>query len=366
MEKKPAAAAVKHIVVISLGGIGNLIFMMPAIAALERKFPDARFSFLLSKCGSSAIIRNHPKLLAYYEIEKIDWGLFKSLLTLKKMKPDFSIVATGMNPFRSGILCRFLGVRIRVGESFGNKRNYYTTTIPFNPKGHEVENNLAMATAAGGVVSEKPSFTIYTSAEDKAFAALFVNNHLPGSLKVIGLHPGSGAKMIYKRWPIERFIEVCRALLKDDGLRVLVFGGEDEIGLGDAVVAALGERVVNCAGKTTILQSFELMKYCTLLIANDTSLLHMATVAGIPVVAIYGPTSDRLVGPVGVPHRTVTYAIACRPCYQTAWKRDKTFRCSSSDQFACLRAIPVETVLHNVQDLLGEVSQRTTSPDQVK
>ena len=330
MKKKPAAAAVKHIAVISLGGIGNLIFMMPAIAALERKYPDARFSFLLSKCGSSAIVKNHPKLLAYYEIEKIDRNLYKSLLALKKTGPDLSIVATGMNPFRSGLVCRYLGVRIRVGETFGKKQNYYTVTVPFNASGHEVENNLAMAAAAGGVMAEKPGFTIYTSPEDKAFAASFVKRESLTSRRIIGLHPGSGANMMYKRWPIDRFIGVCRALLEDDGLQVLVFGGEDELDLGDAVVAALGGRVVNCAGKATILQSFELMKYCTLLMANDTSLLHLATVAGIPVVAVYGPTSDRLVGPVGVPHRTVTHAITCRPCYQTAWKRDKTFRCSSS------------------------------------
>ncbi len=38
---------------------------------------------------------------------------------------------------------------------------------------------------------------------------------------------------------------------------------------------------------------------CALLLTNDTGTMHLATILGVPVVAVFGSTEPRLTGPLG-------------------------------------------------------------------
>jgi ADP-heptose:LPS heptosyltransferase len=58
------------------------------------------------------------------------------------------------------------------------------------------------------------------------------------------------------------------------------------------------EKVVDLVGKTTMADAFYLLKkYCKLLIAVDSSLLHIGSYLNLPIVALFGPTSPARYGP---------------------------------------------------------------------
>jgi ADP-heptose:LPS heptosyltransferase len=42
-----------------------------------------------------------------------------------------------------------------------------------------------------------------------------------------------------------------------------------------------------------------LLSQCTMLLANDSGLMHMAACMGVPTAAVFGPTDERRNGPVG-------------------------------------------------------------------
>ncbi len=349
--------SVKNILFISLGGIGNLIFLTPAVSILCRKYPNARVSFLLSKSGAGEIVKNHPRLNLLYEMEKPGSTLLPFFKKMRSIKPDITFVATGMNPLKSGLVSVIAGAPCRVGERFGAGRVLYNVAVPYRFRQHEVACNLAMAGALDRDLKHSELCTIWSTPKDAEYAANFLSGERKrADQKFIGIHPGSGANMTFKRWPIENFIKVSKEIIRHYNAKILVFGGREESALARALCEALGSDAVNCAGTTTVLQSFEVIKRCILFLSNDSSPLHMAAVAKIPVVAIFGPTSEVRTGPWGVPHRLAMHPVPCHPCYPTSKQKNGIFKCRNEDQFACLNHVTVETVLSHVHSLLGETA----------
>jgi ADP-heptose:LPS heptosyltransferase len=315
-------------------------------------------SFFLSVSGAGDIVKHHPRLNLLYEMKRPDQTLLKFIKTVRRIKPEIAFVATGTNPLKSGLVSLLAGARFRIGERFGAGRILYNVTVPYRFHQHEIANNVQMAKAMGCNATVAPSCTIWSTQTDADFALKFMSGvHGRAERRFIGIHPGSGENMQFKRWNLDRFTEVSRRIVRLYDVKILVFGGKDESGLGTAFRDALGNDAVLCAGATTILQSFELMKHCILFLSNDSSPLHMAAVAGIPVVAIFGPTSDVRTGPSGMHCRSVIHPVPCRPCYPATRQRSGLFNCHNSDRFACLTHITVESVLTQIDSLLKETGR---------
>ena len=74
------------------------------------------------------------------------------------------------------------------------------------------------------------------------------------------------------------------------------------------------------AGKTTLRQLGACIERSALVVTNDTGVLHIACALRAPAVALYGPTSPQLTGPLGDPSRTrvIHHADCCPsiPCFE--------------------------------------------------
>jgi ADP-heptose:LPS heptosyltransferase len=82
-----------------------------------------------------------------------------------------------------------------------------------------------------------------------------------------------------------------------------------------------------------------LIAQCHFVVANDTSVMHLAGLVGTPVVAIFGPTAPLHYGPRGK-HDLVFYRdLFCSPCLTNY--NLKVSRCLDA---ACMRGIRPETV----------------------
>jgi heptosyltransferase-2 len=92
-----------------------------------------------------------------------------------------------------------------------------------------------------------------------------------------------GAKRPQNRWPIEYFKEVAEYLL-DKKYNILLFGGPEDYELAEQIK---DERVFNFCGKLSPLETAEMMKYCKLVISNDTGPMHLAYAVGKPLIAIF-------------------------------------------------------------------------------
>jgi ADP-heptose:LPS heptosyltransferase len=201
---------------------------------------------------------------------------------------------------------------------------------------HKAATYLPLLEAVGAPVVAGPYE--YTVSEDERRAARellrpHANGEPDGPLVV--LHPG--ANWPHKRWPPERFAALGERVAASHKARLLVTGGPEDLPLARAVMEGLRRPSTRArdgvlsgvegrhpatllAGRTTLRQLGACLEQAALVVSNDTGILHVAAALGRPVVALYGPTSPALTGPLGDPKRiAVLHHPDCCPaipCYR--------------------------------------------------
>ncbi len=126
---------------------------------------------------------------------------------------------------------------------------------------------------------------------------------------------------------------LCLAVRSGVGLGIVV-GGKRDVTLGDEIIAGLGGRAANLAGRTTPSQLAAVLSGCDLLIGIDSGPMHVAAAMGRPVVGLFGPTNPYRTGPQGEGHQVIFHRQPCWPCM--------TPTCADRP---CMSAITVEEVL---------------------
>ena len=70
----------------------------------------------------------------------------------------------------------------------------------------------------------------------------------------------------------------------DKKYNILLFGGPEDYEFAEQII---GERVFNFCGKLSPLETAEMMKYCKLVISNDTGPMNLAYAVDTPLIAIF-------------------------------------------------------------------------------
>jgi heptosyltransferase-2 len=138
-----------------------------------------------------------------------------------------------------------------------------------------------------------------------------------------------------KRWPLERFEELARALRKR-GVPVVVLGGASEGPLGAALASA---GAMDLTGRTTVLEAIGVLARSRALVTNDSGALHLGRAAGTPVIALFGSSSPVWTGPRPEEGTVIGVDLPCRPCFRRNCPLD------GADHLACLTRIGVDRVL---------------------
>lgn len=118
------------------------------------------------------------------------------------------------------------------------------------------------------------------------------------------VHPGAAHGS--KRWPVERFAAVARALAAR-GHRVVVTGTAEERPRTATVAAAAGARGADQGGRTDLAALLDLVAGARLVVTGDTGVAHVATAYGVASVVLFGPVGPAAWGPPPAgPHVTLT------------------------------------------------------------
>jgi lauroyl/myristoyl acyltransferase len=123
----------------------------------------------------------------------------------------------------------------------------------------------------------------------------------------------------------ERFAAAACAITGERPVEWILFGTTRYAALGKTISAALGDRCVNRIGQTTLDQLIGELRACRLLLTNDTGTMHLASLLGLPTVAIFGSTEPQLTGPLGNSHVVLRHHVECSPCFLRECPID--FRC---------------------------------------
>lgn len=156
---------------------------------------------------------------------------------------------------------------------------------------------------------------------------------------------GSGTKDVYRKWPVQKYKELCKKIMDIKRTKIFFVGGESDRGEGDAVLEGIPiKRALNLAGRANILESAYLFKKCNLFIGNNSGNLHLAASMNIPTIGIYssGFNPGRW-NPIGTESFVFQKEIACEGCLSR--------RCAYKSP-ECLEKITVDEVFKKVLEII--------------
>ena len=118
-----------------------------------------------------------------------------------------------------------------------------------------------------------------------------------------------------KRWPARHF-----ATLADDlaqrGYAVWLLGSAKDTAVGEQIVSLAGSAPRNLCGSTSLTQAIDLIAASTVVVCNDSGLMHVAAALERPLVAVYGSSSPGFTPPLSQHARIISLNLACSPCFK--------------------------------------------------
>ena len=143
----------------------------------------------------------------------------------------------------------------------------------------------------------------FLSPADEQFAGDFLEKHKLAGQKILGIHAGSGGtkNLPLKRWPLKNYAGLVRQLNRErPDIRVLLFGGPEEAGDHQVVLAQANPDLTRAAKTKNLRETAALMKRCSAFLSVDTALMHIAAALKVPnQIVIEAPTLNVTNWPYG-------------------------------------------------------------------
>lgn len=297
----------KKILIIKPSALGDLIQVLPTLAALRKTWPDAQIKWLV-RTEFAPLIEGHPYLDDVILFNRKYLGkawknpkAFKALLSLiKRLRGEkFDIVLDFQGLFRTAGLAFLSGCRQRIGPAKTRECAHllYTNRVKQDMECiHLVDYYLEIAKQAGAKC-EGIEFTLPRHPEAVAAVRKLLNANSITNKNYGVLVPGSAHAD--KCWPTERFAGLADKLNEKYGLSFVASGTAGERSLAEAIIDKAQTPVVNLTGKTSIPELVELMRGAKLVISNDTGPGHIAVALGVSLVMIFGRSNPARVAPYG-------------------------------------------------------------------
>ncbi len=365
------------ILVIQTAFIGDVILATGVLEKLHQKFPQSQLDFMIRK-GNESLLEGHifiDNLLIWDKQSHKYANLWQLLKKIRTTKYDLVI---NLQRFASmGFLTAFSGAKQTIGFDknpfsflFSKKIKHLisetnsgkTTPNPSFEGGgqtpllqkastllglggvkniHEIERNHALIADITDNVAHKPR--LYPQEKDYLFVKPYQTTNY------VCFAPTS--VWFTKQFPLERWAEVAQKIneiyskQKLQNVVIYLLGAKSDQKDCEEIARKINEnlpvfttqnaieKVVNLAGKLTLLQSAALMQFAKMNFVNDSAPMHLASALNAPTRAFYCSTLPAFgFYPLSDDAKVIELEqkLACRPCglHGHAKCPEKHFKCA--------------------------------------
>ena len=322
--------------------LGDSVISVPAVRAIKTGRPDAHITIAIWKLVP--------------EVDEIiplpNRGLFAAVRAIRR-QPRFDVAVVFPNSLRSALEVWLSGIPRRVGYRGHSRKWLLNQIVPENervgPPEHQAFHYLRIAKNLGAEISGE-----FIASKKMPNAQRPTPNSQLSTLNsqlLVGLCPGAEYGPA-KRWLPERFAEAATSIAMQRDVKWILFGTKKDAEIGEKICTTLGDHCVNRIGQTTIQQLIDELRECRLLLTNDTGTMHLASLLGVPVVAIFGSTEPRMTGPLGDGHVILRHQVECSPCFLRQCPID----------FRCMKAVTVQEAVDAVLSMLARPTSSSRAP----
>lgn len=273
---------------------------MPFLRNLRRAYPDAQIDVLVGP-QSGEVLEGCPyinKLIVFdtTRFHKYDKGVgekksfWSYVFSLRKEKYDTCFVLK--RSWSSALLSVLIGARTRIGYATEGRQVLLTHSVPHVTNVHEVDSTLSVLECAGIPVADRYLESWVTQDEQNQIDQLEelkkAKSESSSPRKMVLIH--AAAAHPDKLYPMEAWVKVVRLLANKHNFLPVFTGAEQDIPLYEQLQELAGVRGLNFAGKLSLRLSLALYTQLDLAVCTDSGPAHLAAAAGIPTIALFGPT----------------------------------------------------------------------------
>lgn len=292
-----------NILVIKQTSLGDVLHSTGIVRSVKQAHPDANI-ILLTAAPSLPIYQHNPWVdeIIVFDRNAIKYGWYKNPVwclrhiidILKRIRRyQFTLAFDLQGLFKSVIF--LYGARSKAKYVKGT----WLGLNCFDDRSLHAITEMQRVVELANIKVHDASMEIHGSQQDRMFAEQFVQAHNQQRRPVVIISPFT--RVAKKDWPLGRFMQLV-SVLSANYFCVLT-GAPDK---QQAIVEALVQNnlnshpnIINAAGRFSLLQFAELVDLAALVISADSFAVHLSGAKKTPVIALFGPTDETKVGPLG-------------------------------------------------------------------
>ena len=339
----PDTRNISKILVVAPSWVGDTMLIHPMLVRLKQRHPDS-FIEVLAPAVTEELLRKMPEVNntitnpfphgSLQLASRISLGM-----QLRNRYFDQAIVLP--NSLKSALVPFFAGIPIRTG--FKGEMRYGLLNDIRKLDKHAlplmVERFAQLAETAGDAIARplpQPQLHVSSEKQQQVLEKFSLDLDKPVAVFCPGAEYGPA-----KRWPIPYFAELAQRL-QQQGYSVWITGSQKDREIGDKIIALGNSGTRNLCGITDLAEAVALLSCASLVVTNDSGLMHVAAALDRPMLALYGSSSPGFTPPLSQNAQVLKIDIPCSPCF----KRECPLK-----HFKCMKNLTPQMVAEHIPSL---------------
>lgn len=335
-----SSAPPKKILAIRLQATGDTVITLPYLQHLRKILPPSTQIDFLTREECESIPKH---LLLFNNVYSIKGGrnfkkqfAYTLLLLPKLMLQDYDIVIDLQNNLLSKIVRT--GLRPKAWSCFDR----------YAPLSAGERTRLTIEATGLGDISMDTQFSL-----DQTIRADLIlhRNGWTENNELVVVNPA--AAFVTRNWPMQNYLAFARLWLsKFPDTRFLFLGTALLKEKANYFENNLGPYTINLIEKTTPAEAFGILQKAKLVLSEDSGLMHMSWVSGVPTLALFGATRSDWARPLGNHSSFLDSTdLECGSCMLETCKFGNVF---------CLSRYSPEMVFRSALELLKKLESRSS------
>ncbi len=306
-----------RILIVAPSWVGDMVMAQALFKSLHQRHPDLELD-VLAPDWTLPLLARMPEVRAAIP-NPFRHGEFKLGAryrlgkTLRQHGYDQSIVLP--NSWKSALVPFFAGIPKRTGYRgemrwglLNDARKLDKDQLPLM-----VERFVALANVPGTALP-RPLPQLALTVNDSQRQATLAKLGLTSEPKIAALCVGAEYGPA-KRWPPQHFAALGKKL-RALGYQTWLVGSAKDAEAG-AEAARLSEGAcLDLCGKTSLDEAVDLLASATVIVSNDSGLMHVAAALDKPLIALYGSSSPGFTPPLSRQAHIISLNLDCSPCFK--------------------------------------------------